>query len=117
MSLSSNKARDSWRRKRNAQKSKEIYIEEQRIKKLKNTNKWELTKQRGKYMFSKKQLVYFLHSMYKHNAVSKMTFKESGDLWEELLTMDYEDLESLLEENAESVLELFPDIEEKLNLI
>jgi uncharacterized protein (DUF952 family) len=117
MSRSSKLSRASWNVIRNADKSREAYKEEQRIKKLKNTNKWELTKQRGKYMFSKKQLVYFLHSMYKHNAVSKMTFKESGDLWEELITMDYEDLESLLEENAESVLELFPDIEEKLNLL
>ena len=61
---------------------------------------------------SKKQLAYFLMTIYKKYA--DVNLKNQHNLWDDLLRLSEEDLESKIEEDLFLIIEEFPDMKEKL---
>lgn len=61
---------------------------------------------------SKKQKAYILLKLYQE--YSEMDYNTSRDLWYRLLEMDDFDLDSKIEEDKELIIELFPELQEKI---
>lgn len=63
-------------------------------------------------IMSKKQKAYILLKLYQE--YSEMDYNTSRDLWYRLLEMDDFDLDSKIEEDKELIIELFPELQEKI---